>query len=625
LLGPESNGPEPITDPLVAAFEAGRWLNRLAFHLQQAWFFRGYHVVAASRAARALGRALVLVRPVAERERIRQEILSRVEGLIGQSENEDHFDDLTNLEVDLQMPARSPEWNVPASERRRDLLAPVFKEIGQLRELLGPHLNDQARQALHLGEKIDQGLCRPNICHYLDRNRLLAGMSFRPGELLPEDGWLAGVLQLWAELGLPVPTPIPPDRVPGGEGAGPQVAAPAEELVGRLVRAAHEGLRALSGAGSQPAAVPAGAQGPVVPPKPVRPPSAPGPSQLASPPRQPALEGAAGKRHRRELLELKKKMDPEGEYIGESLPILQVFEEIATLNKDSDAPVLLVGPTGAGKSEIAELIHRTSGRSARPFRREQAADNMGADMNITKGRWVGYGRDSGIANIPSKGMTGVLQDCAGGTVFVDELPEAPQALQTFLFSVLDRKPIPLTAGKGPPITPDVRLIFAINLDPDKAVRAGKLKDDLLRRMSTQTIRIPPLDERKSDIFLFVHALCGDHRPEPGFLLALLRYHWPGNVGQLRDVLNLAVNKTGRGNEPLEPDHLQIPDQSLVEKVKGMSKDGIEGEVYRQLAATLQAQGLAKQKGLHRRMATLLKVSAATVSRMSRAGGGSGGP
>jgi DNA-binding NtrC family response regulator len=623
LLGPESNGGEPITDPIVAAFEVGRWLNRLTFHLQQAWFFRSYHAEAARDAARALGRAQVLVRPLAERERTRQKIADRVEGLIGESESEVHLDDLTNLEMDLQSVAYCPEWYGSASERRRSLLDPVFKEIGKLRKLFRPHLNDQGRQALSLGEKLDQGLCPPQIYLHLDRRP--AGKSYRPGELPPEGGWLAGVLQLWSELGLPVPTPVPPDRAPGGEGAGPEVAAPTEELVGRLVRAAHEGLRALSGAGSPSTAVPAGVQGPVVPPQTERPPAAPGPSHLALPPRQPALEGAAEQRRFGQLLELKKKMDPEGEYIGESLPILQVFEKIATLNKNSDTPVLIVGPTGAGKSEIAELIHRNSGRSARPFGREQAADNKGADMNITKGRWVGYGRDSGIANIPSKGTTGVLQQCAGGTVFVDELQEASQDFQTFLLSVLDRQPIPLTAGNGSPITPHVRLIFAINLDPDEAVRAGKLRHDLLRRVSTQRIDIPPLDERKADIALFVHGLCRDHRPVPGFLLALLRYDWPGNVGQLRDVLNLAVSKTSRADEFLKLDHLTIPDQSVIEEVRGMSEDTIEGEVYRQLAATLQAQGLAKGKGLHRRMATLLKVSESTVTRMSRAGGGSGGP
>jgi DNA-binding NtrC family response regulator len=646
LLVPESNGPEPITDPLVAAFEVGRWLNRLAFHLQQAWFFGGDHIQAARDAARALGRAQVIVRPVADRERIRLEITARVEGLLGQSESEEHLDDLTNLEADLRSDSYCPEWHGSASERRRSLLAPVVTEIGQLCELLGPHLDDQARQALSLGAKVDQGLCRPDISLHLAPP---AGKPYRPGEPPTEGEWFADVRQLWAELGLPVPAPTPPDRAPGGVGAGPQVAAPAEELVGRLARAAHEGLRALSGAGSQPTAVPAGTQGPVVPPQTVRPPAAPGPSplapppaadqqvgehgqpaapgpsQLAPPPRQPALEGAAEKRRRRELLDLKKKMDPEGKYIGESLPILRLFEAIDTFNKDSDAPVLLVGASGAGKSEIAELIHRTSGRSAKPFRREQATDNKGADLNITKGRWVGYGRDSGLANIPRQGTTGILQDCAGGTVFVDELTETSLDFQTFQLSVLDGKPIPLTAGNGPPVTPAARMIFATNLDPDEAVRDGKLKHDLLRRLSTQIIYVPALRERTSDTFLFVHDLCGDHRPEPGFLLALLRYDWPGNVGELRNVLKLAVSKTSRADESLKLDHLTIPDQSVIEEVRGMSKDEVKGEVCRQLVATLQAQGFAKGRGRQRRMAEILKVSESTVSKMLKGGGGSGGP
>jgi hypothetical protein len=174
-LSPESNGYEPITDPFVAAFEVGRWLNRLAFHLQQAWFFSGdYHVEAAREAARALGRAQVLVPavavpPVADRERVRQEISSGVEGLIGQLESEDHLDAFTNLEMDLQSAAYSPELNGPPSDHRRRLLDPVFKELATIRELVRPHLNDQKGQALRLGEKIDQGLSRPDIYLHLDR------------------------------------------------------------------------------------------------------------------------------------------------------------------------------------------------------------------------------------------------------------------------------------------------------------------------------------------------------------------------------------------------------------------------------------------------------------------------
>jgi DNA-binding NtrC family response regulator len=318
-------------------------------------------------------------------------------------------------------------------------------------------------------------------------------------------------------------------------------------------------------------------------------------------------------------------MDPEDEYIGESLPVLELFERINVLNSIPNTPVLILGPTGAGKTKIAKIIHQNSDRRAGKFHREQASDNKGADMNITRGRWVGHGKDSGIPNVPRDGTTGILQECAGGTVLIDELAETSPDFQTFLLTPLDGELLPLTTGKGQPIKPDVRLIFATNKDPDEAVAAGQLRHDLLRRLRYGIINIPPLQDRRSDIFLFVHALCGDHRPEPGFLLALLRYHWPENVGELCAVLKLAVSKAGRAGAPLKLDHLTIPDQSVVEEVRGMSEESIEGEVYRQLVAMLQAQGLAKGKGLQQRMAKLLKVSEPTVSKMLKGKGGSGGP
>ena len=133
---------------------------------------------------------------------------------------------------------------------------------------------------------------------------------------------------------------------------------------------------------------------------------------------------------RQRLLAIKKKIDPDGNYVGESVAVLRVFEQIAFLNKSvPDDPVLILGPTGAGKTEIAELIHRHSRRPRTKFRREQAADNRLGDFTSAKGRWVGYGKDHGFQNIPKAGRTGNLQDYAGGTVFVDEVADLTMEFQ----------------------------------------------------------------------------------------------------------------------------------------------------------------------------------------------------
>jgi len=252
------------------------------------------------------------------------------------------------------------------------------------------------------------------------------------------------------------------------------------------------------------------------------------------------------------LCELKNELDPKNEYIGHSFPILKVLGRISLFNKDIDEPVLILGPTGSGKSEIADLIHKWSERRAKPYKREQASDNKPSDMTILKGRWIGFGSEHGLAGISrDKGATGILQDCDGGTVFVDEAADLSMDAQGFLLDVLDRKPIPPTAGKGAPFRPDVRLIFATNADLDEAVRGGKFRRDLLRRIRVRTIDIPPLSDRKDDIFEIVRKICENCDPTFQFWLSLLRYTWPGNVGELIAVLKLARSKRTQGRLDLD--------------------------------------------------------------------------
>ena len=206
--------------------------------------------------------------------------------------------------------------------------------------------------------------------------------------------------------------------------------------------------------------------------------------------------------------------------------------------------MLILGETGVGKTEIAELIHESSGRRGRRFVRVHATDFMGADENIAKSKLVGYGKNPTVTGASPKGEKGRLQEAEGGTLFIDEAGKLPGWSRTYLQLVIDRLPIQLAFGDGKPYTPDVRLIFAA-YDFQERIDEKQIAIDFLRRLHAFQILIPPLRERRDDILCFVQKWCDGFRWTARFLGCLLKHHWPGNVGELRDVLEAGDGQMSR--------------------------------------------------------------------------------
>jgi psp operon transcriptional activator len=334
--------------------------------------------------------------------------------------------------------------------------------------------------------------------------------------------------------------------------------------------------------------------------------------QAAEPARLEEYCAQIGPRRYTELLNIKKKIDPTDKYLGNSVAILRVFEQIHLFNRVPDAPVLILGPTGAGKTEIANLIHESSGRSARPFHREQAATSKHADMGIVLSRWAGVGQNSGLPD--TKRSEGILHTCDGGTVFIDEVADIREDLQTFLLDVIDRNSIPPAAVAREPVTPDVRLLFATNNDLPRLADDGHFRHDLFDRIKRRTIEIPSLDQRKEDIVDFVHANAGERRVTLGFLWALIRHSWQGNVRELLDVIDSAIARCIHKDQPLTPDLLGIPSAASVVE---LDKAKLDKEIYGFLRGCLENRGFEVGKGLHEEMARLLRCSAPTVTRMAK--------
>ncbi|MBX3158582.1 MAG: sigma-54-dependent Fis family transcriptional regulator [Deltaproteobacteria bacterium] len=209
----------------------------------------------------------------------------------------------------------------------------------------------------------------------------------------------------------------------------------------------------------------------------------------------------------------------------------------------SDITVLLLGETGAGKEVIAEAIHRRSARADKPFVRL----NCGAlAENLLESELFGHERGAFTGAVDTK--PGLLEVAQGGVVFLDEVGELQPATQVKLLRVLDERMV-TRVGAVKPRPIDVRVIAATNRDLDEEVRSGRFRLDLLYRLNAMSIIVPPLRERVAEIAplagVFLRRYAAQlGRPAPALTaeaLALLEsYTWPGNIRELRNVIERAV-------------------------------------------------------------------------------------
>ena len=204
----------------------------------------------------------------------------------------------------------------------------------------------------------------------------------------------------------------------------------------------------------------------------------------------------------------------------------------------SQAPVVIQGETGSGKEVVARLLHARSRRAEGPF----LAVNCGAvSRELLESELFGYEKGAFTGAMTAK--AGLLAAADGGSLFLDEIGEMPGPMQVSLLRFLDRneyRPV----GSTRTLRADVRVICATNRDIQELVLQGRFRDDLLYRINTVTLRVPPLRERQTDLPLLAdHMLKSLHRPgvttrtlTPEALKLLTSYQWPGNVRELRNVV-----------------------------------------------------------------------------------------
>jgi len=234
--------------------------------------------------------------------------------------------------------------------------------------------------------------------------------------------------------------------------------------------------------------------------------------------------------------------------VGTSPQMQQVFQVIQQV-APSKAAVLVTGESGTGKELVARAIHQLSNRRAGPF----VAINCAA-MPETLMESELFGHEKGAFTGAVERRAGCFELAQHGTLLLDELAEMPSGTQAKLLRVLEDSRVRRLGGKSE-ISVDVRIIAATNRNVDEALKKGDLRDDLYYRLNVFQIALPPLRQRMSDLPALAEALithlnrkhsCNVTYITQDVMDAFKKFSWPGNIRELRNVLERAVIMAGEG-------------------------------------------------------------------------------
>ena len=249
---------------------------------------------------------------------------------------------------------------------------------------------------------------------------------------------------------------------------------------------------------------------------------------------------------RREVRELRRHITHEygiDRIVGKHSCMLELFETINRVAESGASTVFLRGESGTGKDLFARVIHYNSDRAPRPF------------MNITCTAISEtlleselFGHEKGAFTDAKTQKKGLFELADGGTIFLDEVGDMPPGLQAKLLRFLEDRTFRRVGGTNE-ISVDVRIIAATNRDLEKAIREGQFRTDLMFRLDVVTIDLPPVRDRGDDVILlaehYTAQFAKDFRKpitsiDESAMKALKSYAWPGNVREIRNVIERAV-------------------------------------------------------------------------------------
>jgi PAS domain S-box-containing protein len=241
--------------------------------------------------------------------------------------------------------------------------------------------------------------------------------------------------------------------------------------------------------------------------------------------------------------------------IGHSQKMQEIFE-LLPITAKTDASVLITGETGTGKDLVAEAIHKASKRSRYPFIKVNCA---ALPESLLESELFGHVR--GAFTGADKDKPGMFRLAHEGTLFLTEIGDLPLPLQVKILTVLDDKEF-FPVGGSKKVSVDVRIIAATHRDLSELVKQGKFREDLFYRLNVLCLHLPPLREREDDFRLLLDHFFLEFRTNlnkqtkgfsPACLKILSSYTYPGNIRELRNIVEYAVNVCP--DETIQPEHL----------------------------------------------------------------------
>jgi DNA-binding NtrC family response regulator len=275
-----------------------------------------------------------------------------------------------------------------------------------------------------------------------------------------------------------------------------------------------------------------------------------------------ALEKYAIGQKNRELASRLETLTHYGELTGQSEEMRAVYQIIDAV-APSSASVLILGESGTGKELVARAVHSKSDRAKGPF---FALNCAALPKDILENELFGHEKGAFTGSINEK--PGAFEMADGGTIFLDEVAEMPTDIQVKLLRAIESRAVRRLGGKKE-ISVDIRIVAATNMDLQKALADGELREDLYYRLAVVELFLPALRERVSDIQLLANEFLLRFSRQNGKQLVgfdedawawIHAYHWPGNVRELKNAVERAVIMA-RGNvvtaQDIMPRHIRL--------------------------------------------------------------------